>query len=82
MGSWSGVEPDLLKMVVSIMPGWTLATNIFGFSTDKNSKVLIIAVFEAIYAERPLVICGGKARAPVVTPNTAACLVLAVGKKD
>ena len=80
MGNLSGVAPDFKKMSVSIMPGWTLHANIFGFSAARNSSVLICASFEVKYPESPTTCFVGKAIAPAVFPNTTARLALAVGK--
>ncbi len=80
MGNMSGVAPDFKKISVSIIPGWTLHTNIFGFSAAKNSNVLICASFEVKYPESPTTCFVGNAIAPAVLPNTTARLGLAVGK--
>ena len=64
--------PLFRNIAVSIMPGCTLATKMFGLSAARNSKNFTCASFEAMYAERPGSIADGRALAPVVTPSIAA----------
>lgn len=81
MGNMSGVAPEPLNILVSIIPGWTPQKNMLGFSAARNSRVLICASFERRYPKSSMTCFGGRQMAPAVTANTTARVELAVEKK-
>jgi hypothetical protein len=70
-----------LKVSVSTIPGCKLATKTFGFSDARNSRNLIKANLEPMYADSPGNIEVGRAAVPVVTPKMVAWAGFAVGRK-